>query len=288
MNALTLAVDAVDVGTSLAVFFGTGLACWLGYRPLRDLIVRQEQYYDEVLRRRLLVDISPRSVTLLSVLGMGILALLGYAIGWGLLGVFFGMALGIGLPPLFMHLLRKQRLERLESQLVPGIQTLAAGVRAGLNLIQSFQLLGRDGPVPLRQEINHLLREYEYGMPLEETMNNAASRIGSGDYRLLFAALQTHRERGGDLGQTLDRIGESIREIQRLESRVKTLTAEGRATARWLGAMPVVIGGIFYLIDPSGIRSLFHEPLGNVILVGVVVMNIIGFVWIRKIMSVDI
>ena len=120
-------------------------------------------------------------------------------------------------------------------------------------------------------------------------MANASQRIGSGDYRLLLAALHTHRERGGDLGETLDRIAASIREIQRLENRVKALTAQGRATARWLGAMPLVVVLILYfLVDPSGVKSLFAESLGKVIILGIIVLNVIGFLWIRKIVSVDI
>jgi len=188
-----------------------------------------------------------------------------------------------------LKLLRIRRLDRLELQLVGGIQTLASGVRAGLNLVQSMELVARDGPIPLRQEFRHLLREYEYGVPLEEAMDNAATRIGSGDFRLLFAALQTHRERGGNLGETLDRIGESIREIQRLEGRVKTLTAQGRATARWLGAMPVVILLILYFfVDDTGVMTLFVEDLGKLILLAIVVLNVLGFLWIKKIVTIDI
>ncbi|MBL7134915.1 MAG: type II secretion system F family protein, partial [Phycisphaerae bacterium] len=182
-----------------------------------------------------------------------------------------------------------KRLNKLEAQLVPGIQTLASGVRAGLNLVQAMGLVAEEGTVPLRQEFRHLLREYEFGISLEDAMDNASDRIGSGDFTLLFAALQTHRERGGNLGETLDRIGESIREIQRLENRVKTLTAQGRATARWLGAMPVVVLLIMYfLVDREGVKALFTEDMGNVILFGIIVLTVLGFLWIRKIVAVDV
>jgi tight adherence protein B len=100
--------------------------------------------------------------------------------------------------------------------------------------------------------------------------------------------LQTHRQRGGDLGETLDRIAESIREIQRLERRVETLTAQGRATARWLGAMPLAVLAISYLVMGDQVRLLFTESAGNLILMIVLVMNLLGWLWIRKIMAVDI
>ena len=279
----------VRVGSSAALFILAAAAGAVGYRPLSQFLRRQEQAYDLALRQRLLIDIPPRTVTFLSALAMAALAAIGYAATKSILGAVLGVAAGGLAPRLILWYLRKRRLDKLEEQLVTGIQTLASGVRAGLNLVQSMQLLGRDGPPPLRQEIAHLLREYEYGIPLEEAMDNAAARIGSGDFRLLFAALQTHRERGGDLGATLDDIGNSIREIQRLENRVKTLTAEGRVTARWLGLMPlVVMAVVFFFVSPDGVRAMFTEPLGKLIILGIVALNLAGFLWIRKIVNVDV
>jgi tight adherence protein B len=286
---LAMGADGQQIAVSAAVFLLAGAAGAVAYRPAAQLLRRQEHMYEVVLQHNLLMDVRPRSVTLLGAALMIVLALLGYVMTGSALGAVLGLGVGAAGPPVVLWQLKKRRIAKLEDQLVSGVQTLASGVRAGLNLVQSMQLLSQDGPPPLRQEIAHLLREYEYGMPLEEAMDNAAGRIESGDYRLLFAALQTHRERGGDLGETLDRIGESIREIQRLENRVKTLTAEGRATARWLGLMPVVIMGIIYFfVSPEGVVALFSEPLGKLIVLLIVALNLAGFLWIRKIVSVDV
>jgi len=279
----------VTVLTSTAVFGLMFAAAVLAYRPIGQFIRRQEYIFATVLQRRLLLDVRPRSATILSAIAVAFLAMVGYLLSGSLLGAVLGAAGGVLLPTVLLRTLVRRRLDRLEAQLVSAVQTLASGVRAGLNLVQSMQLVARDGPVPLRQEFLHLLREYEYGVPLEEAMDNAAIRIGSNDFRLLFSALQTHRERGGDLGETLDRISASIREIQRLENQVKTLTAQGRATARWLGAMPgVVMLVLYFLVDSSGVISLFTDGLGKLILLGIVVLNIIGFLWIRKIVAIDI
>lgn len=277
------------LANSAVMFVATGVGVFLGYRPLRQAILLQENQYGTVLRNNLLLNIKPRVATFLTGVGIVVLAAIGYGMSGHLLGMLLGAVVGLFLPTAVLRILSRRRLEKLELQLVGGVQTLASGVRAGLNLIQSMELVACDGPVPLRQEFQHLMREYEYGIPLEEAMDNCAARIGSGNFRLLFAALQTHRERGGDLGETLDRIGESIREIQRLESRVKTLTAQGRATARWLGAMPVaVLLIIYFLVDKHGVISLFHDDLGKLVLLAIIVLNIVGFLWVRKIVSIDI
>jgi len=274
--------------SSLLLFAGTAVTIFLGWRPFREYVRYREYQFDQVLRRKLLLGVKPRTATVLSGVGILILSFFGYVLTESLLGGAAGAVLGVLLPGVMLRMLRRRRLERLEGQLVNGIQTLASGVRAGLNLVQSMQLVARDGPIPLRQEFAHMLREYEYGVSLEDAMNNAAVRVGSGDFRLLFAALLTHRERGGDLGETLDRIAESIREIQRLESRVKTLTAQGRATARWLGAMPGVVLIILYFIVQDDVKRLFVEDVGKVLLLIIVVLNILGFLWIKKVVSVDI
>jgi tight adherence protein B len=290
---MTLAQDAVispmELIVTSAVLFGMlAGAVVLAGAPVRVLLRRQEHQFDLVLRQRLLLDVSPRAAMIAAgVVALALALALFFATG-GMLGAFIGLALGLALPPLVLQYLKKRRLARLEGQLVDGIQTLASGVRAGLNLVQAMQLVARDGPIPLRQEFAHMLREYEYGMPLEDAMTKAADRIGSGDFRLLFSALRTHRERGGDLGETLDRIADSIREIQRLEHRVKTLTAQGRATARFMGAMPIVVLMFLYLFQSESVQAMFADGIGKLILAAMLVLNVLGFLWIKKIVSLDI
>jgi tight adherence protein B len=274
---------------SMVIFFAVIFAVWLGLNPLRALLIKREDFYRHVLCNTLLLDIPPRVVTVLTAMVMVLLGAIGFIMLEGsIIATLLAAGVGFILPRTIINLLRKRRLEKLESQLVGCIQTLASGVRAGLNLVQAMEMVSRDGPPPIRQEFRHMLQEYEYGVPLDEAMSKATARIGSGDFTLLFTALETHRQRGGDLGTTLDRITDSIREIQRLENRVDTLTAQGRATARWLGAMPCVVMGILYLIDPHGVQTMLNAGAGKIIILIIIMLNIVGFLWIRKIVTIDI
>ncbi|MCP4374584.1 MAG: hypothetical protein GY794_00170 [bacterium] len=278
-----------QIVASVAIMAATATAVRIGARPLGQLILRRERHYSQVIGGSLLMAIKPRTVTVITTILMFLIALIAYMITSSLIGAFVGLIMGLMLPTVFIKHLREKRLKKLNDQLVPGIQTLSSGVRAGLNLVQALELVASDGPSPLRQEFAHMVREYEYGVGLEAAMANAAERIGSGDFGLLFAALLTHRERGGNLGETLDKICEAIREIQRLEHRVDSLTAQGRATARFLGAMPVVVLAIVYfIVDPKGVERMFITTPGKLIIAAIVVLNILGFLWIRKIMDIDI
>ena len=251
-------------------------------------IRRTEQSYERVLVHQLLMDINPRTALGMSALGIVLLALTGYLLVADISGLIVGGVIGVVLPILVIRHMERKRVERLENQLVDGITTMASGVRAGLNLIQAMEILVRNMTGPIRQEFAQLLREYQMGMDFNAAMRNAANRIGSSNYRLLFTALEMHRLRGGDVGQSLDRISESIREIQRLEGKLDAITAQGRLQAWMMAAMPLAFLGILFLIDAEGVALLFSEPLGRIMLLGVGILILLGWLWIRKIMTVDI
>ncbi len=165
---------------------------------------------------------------------------------------------------------------------------MASGVRAGLNLVQSMQLLVTNQTGPIKQEFGQILREYEMGMDLNQAMRQASDRIGSQLYRLTFTAIEMHRLRGGDSGESMDRIAESIREIQRLEGKLDAITAQGRVQANMMAMMAVVIIVMMMVIFPDDTQMLFTEPAGRIILLFAIGLITAGYLWIKKIMQVDI
>ena len=281
-------VTGLRTAAMAGVFVGVTALAYAWWPVVQAYIRRQEEGYDRVLRGSLLLDIKPRTITLMSLGAVAFLAVAAYVVVESVLVSLLFAAGGALLPALILKRLRAERLSRLEDQLVNGVRTLASGVRAGLNLVQAMELLAENGVRPISDEFGHLLREYEHGIALEQAMENAARRMGSQNYRLLFSALLTHRERGGDLGETLDRIAESIREIHRLHKRIETLTAPGRAAARWMSAMPAIVLFMFYFIAPKGVEMLFTDPVGKIMLVTIVASNVLGYLWIRSIVNIDV
>lgn len=94
--------------------------------------------------------------------------------------------------------------------------------------------------------------------------------------------------RGGNLPNTLDRLGEALREIMRLEEKIRSLTAENRTSARYMALMPAVVLVIYYFIDPSWVQTLVEETWGLFLLLIAIALNLIGFLWIRKIVTFEI
>lgn len=259
-----------------------------GWALIYWFILRQEMRYSRVLNQQLLLDIHPRVALAGSALCIVVCGTFAMLLGGGVVWFLIGALVGFFMPFLIIRHLEQQRARRLDTQLVDGIMTLASGVRAGLNLVQSMELLVINSAGPIKQEFAQLLREYKMGLDLNQAMRNAANRIESRNYRLLFTAIEMHRLRGGNTAESLDRIAESVREIQRLEGKLDAITAQGRIQAVMMAAAPIVILAIYYLIDPEDVRLLFVLPMGRLVLLIAALIIVAAFVWIRRILAVDI
>lgn len=188
-----------------------------GWPPLSKRLDAYRDWLDRMLNQRLLLGVPPQMAMTAVGLGVVICGLVMYLFVSNWLGLIVGAALGLGLPVLVINHLQQKRREQLEDQIVDGVITLASGLRAGLTIVQAFENVAENSSDPLRQELRQLLREYKMGMDLNQCMANASDRIGSQHYRLLFTALEMHRQRGGDAAESLDRLAESIRQIRYLE-----------------------------------------------------------------------
>ncbi|MEM8738944.1 MAG: type II secretion system F family protein [Planctomycetota bacterium] len=273
---------------NLFTFVAVYLLVRHGRGPWARFRRRQELGYDRVLRRQLMMDVEPSQAFWVTVGGMGVAFGLAFALTLSLLLSVACAAAAYFLPTLVVRHLEQKRRAKLEEQLVDGLTTLSAGVKAGLNLVQSMEMLADNHTGPIQQEFSQLLREYQMGRDLNQAMRTTANRIGSPMYRLTFTAIELHRLRGGDTGESMDRLADAVREIKKLEGKLDAITAQSRSQASMMAVMPLVFMFILWLIDPSGINLLFTETVGRVLLLicGLLVFG--AFIWIRKIMAVDV
>jgi tight adherence protein B len=300
---------AVSLFITAAVFALVTGAIVLARVPLSDWLNRRQAFFTQALYRLAYMETSPRimmwvsaalvpvlALAMVMVISLGSAAELDPELQPGSLNdmilkvaaAILGVIAAIIGPTAITNWMIRMRVKKLEEQIVSGIQTIASGVRAGLNLVQAMQLLARNASKPLSQEIAQLLREYEHGLTLEQAMAKTGRRIGSPTYRLLFSALETHRIRGGNLAETLESIADAIREIQRLEKQVETLTAQGRSAARMMAIMPLAILLVLYFIDKKSVSNLFTTQMGRFMLLGIGMVIFLSFWWIRRIIDIDI
>jgi tight adherence protein B len=125
-------------------------------------------------------------------------------------------------------------------------------------------------------------------MTFEDALADMDKRIGSEDLTLMIQSIEIARQTGGNLTEVFDRIAATIRERQRVEGKIKSLTAQGKIQGNVVGAMPLVLGLALYMLDPQMMLTFVQSYIGIFILLLVLVLEILGALVIRKIVSIDV
>ena len=191
-------------------------------------------------------------------------------------------------PPAIVSYLANRRRKIFLSQLPDTLQLLSGTLRAGYSLMQGVEAVSQEVEDPMGQELRRVVTESRLGRPLEESLDGTAERMDSADFSWAVMAIRIQREVGGNLSELLLTVADTMTQRERLRRDVAALTAEGRMSAIVLGLLPVGLGLAMYVINREYTSKLLTDTLGNILLGGAVVMMIIGFVWMKKIIDIEI
>lgn len=195
--------------------------------------------------------------------------------------------LGAG-PWYVIRRLSATRRQKIEDQLADAMVMFSSAIRAGLSLAQALELLANDCPKPIHQEFQQIIGEYKLGKPLERTLNEAKERLKSENFILFAAALLASRESGGRLNETVERISKSVVEVQRLERKVRSETAQARKSAVYMAVVMPLILFVYSFVAPDVVRQLFVTLPGQIILCTAILLNIIAYLWALKLLRPEI
>lgn len=201
------------------------------------------------------------------------------------LAVFLVILIG---PFKYYKALRKKRLKTFESQLPDALTMVSGGLAAGASLNMAIEALVKEQPAPLSQEFMLFLREQRIGVDFDISLRNMERRLPIQDFIMFSAALRISREIGGNLGETLDTLSDTLRKKATMEGKIESLTAQGRMQGYVMTGLPVLLGFLLYMLEPEAMGKLFTTPEGWGTLVVIVIMEALGYVFIRKVTSIDV
>ncbi len=222
---------------------------------------------------------------------LGIVVTVCLIMGVGLDAWALGLPLAVLMAAGPWYLVRRAaqaRRAKIEDQLADALVMFSAAIRAGLSIPQSLELLALETPKPISQEFHQIVGEYKLGQPLEKTLTEAKERLRSENFVLFAAALLASRESGGRLNETVERISHSVVELQRLERKVVSETAQARKSAVYMAIVPVLLLVVYAFIDPENTERLFTTLPGQIILSVAFVLNVVAYLWALKILKADI
>lgn len=222
-----------------------------------------------------------------------IAAAVGGAIAGGVLlgkvwvGAFFGVA-GFLVPKLLLDRAVSKRTTAFMTQLPETLQLLAGSLKAGYGLVQAIDTLVKESQAPTSTEFQRVLSETRLGMPLEESLQSMASRIGSEDFAWVVLAIGIQRQVGGNLAELLTTVASTLRDREAVRRQIKVLSAEGRLSAYILIALPFLIAGYVALVNPDFLAVLTGEKVGQIMIGMALTLMGLGVVWMRKIIRIEV
>jgi tight adherence protein B len=183
---------------------------------------------------------------------------------------------------------RSSRLKRFEELFPEALDLLARAIRSGQAFQTALGMVADELPEPVGPEFRKTFDQQNFGLPLREALNEMSVRIAILDVRFFVTAVLIQRDTGGNLAEILDNLAHVVRERFKIRRQVRVHTAHGRFTGYVLMALPGALAVALTFINPEHMALLFHEKMGQTMLMGAVVMQMIGYVWIRKVIKIEV
>ncbi|HUE01668.1 MAG TPA: type II secretion system F family protein [Bryobacteraceae bacterium] len=210
-----------------------------------------------------------------------------WRIGAGWLAMLAGLGAGT-IPFIYVFHKRAQRFTAFEQLLPDALGLMVGALRAGHSFTSTIGMVSREMGQPISREFRKCFDEQMFGIDTRTAMLNMVKRVPIQPVRIIATVVLIQRESGGNLAEVLDKAAYVIRERFKLQRQVKVHTAQGRMTGWILALMPVILGCLLYMLSPERFSLLWKRDLGLKLLYGAVVMNVIGALVIRKIISIRI
>ena len=191
------------------------------------------------------------------------------------------------LPSFAVDFLAKRRKKKFVAILPDMLQLLSGTLRAGYSIAQAFEAISTEVSEPMGKELRRAVTEARLGRPMEEALEGIARRMASDDFEWAVMAIRIQREVGGNLAELLMTVADTMTQRERLRRDVASLTAEGKISAMVLGFLPPGLSVAMYVMNPDYIKKLFSGT-GLYLLAAAVVAMLIGFVWMKKTITIEV
>ena len=251
----------------------------------------KKQYTDtakSVDAAEIFMSLDPNQLFMINVIAMVVLPYFTWLV-LGQMTLTIGVLIFVILFPTILYkYMRKQRLKRFEEQLPDGLTMISGAMRAGASLTIALESLIKEQPAPLSQEFYLFVKEQRVGVEFEESLKKMEKRNPLPDFSMIVTALLINREVGGNLAETLETLGATLRRKSMMEGKIVSLTAQGKLQGVVMTGLPILLGGLLTFLEPEAMSKLWTTNIGYLVVSIVIVMEFLGYIIISKITSIDV
>lgn len=238
--------------------------------------------------RRAGLDVPTQSFYMASaVIGL-LVGLVVYASGSSpIVSLVAGSAGALGLPRWLLTYMTKRRQHKFLLEFANAIDIIVRGVKSGLPLNDCMRIIAKEVPDPVRSEFEDLVEKQRVGVPLSKSFERMYERVPLSEVNFFAIVITVQQQTGGNLAEALNNLAQVLRDRQRLASKVAAFSAEAKASAAIIGALPPLVMLLVYITTPDYIALLWTEPAGKLMLMGSAAWMLAGILVMRKMINFD-
>jgi tight adherence protein B len=189
-----------------------------------------------------------------------------------LLALAVGLMLGIALPHFTVSMLINRRINKFTARFPDAIELMVRGLRSGLPISETMGIVASEVPGAISDEFQSVSDKMKIGRTMEAALQETADRLGTPEFQFFVITLAIQRETGGNLAETLANLADVLRKRAQMKLKIKAMSSESKASAYIIGALPFIVFGMIYYINPSYMGGFFVDQR-------LIITGLGGMVW---------
>ncbi|KPL69644.1 pilus assembly protein TadB [Erythrobacter sp. SG61-1L] len=189
-----------------------------------------------------------------------------------LLSLAVGVLIGASVPHMAVNYFIKKRTNSFNTKFPDALELLVRGLRSGLPVTETLSVVASEIPGPVGEEFRAIVDRIKVGRSMEEALQVTADRLGTPEFQFFCITLAIQRETGGNLAETLSNLSDVLRKRAQMKLKIRAMSSESKASAYIVGALPFLVFGMIYWVNPDYLNDFFVDER-------LMVAGIGGFVW---------
>ena len=172
----------------------------------------------------------------------------------------------LGLPRMFLKRKARKRQKLFMDDFADSLEAMIRLLKAGMPVTEAIKMVGREFTGPMGEEMERIYEEQKIGVPLPEAVLSASKRMPLTEVKMFATAIAIQTQTGSSLSEVLENLANVIRSRYKLKRKIQALSAEAKASAMIVGALPIFVGLGMYFVNYDYIIVLFTTPQGKFLL----------------------
>jgi len=275
----------------VVIALAAGSIIWLVLKGVERVLDRQKDTLQQSASTTLadmFIFLDPQKMFRYNVAAMVVLPIVVWVVTANPIFTLVALVVAYLLPKYYVRFLAARRLKLLEKQLPDALLMITGAMTAGASLNVAIESMIKEQRPPIAQEFELMAREQRMGVDFDTALRNMEKRNPLADFALVISALRISREIGGNLAEILNSLADTLREKQTMEGKIDSLTAQGKIQGVVMTSLPLLVMFGLTQIEPVAMAPLFNSWIGWLTLAVIIIMETLGYLFIRKITSIDV